>query len=573
MFAKSNPAAFPHVMHFLLYNLDPTEFSSRFLWPLYDKVGEKDFRSTCVKYINDLKEKHSLEMDEVGQYIAVVPGGLKFMKVLLSLIKLLQMETLKKHNRTEWLELPPEEIFNAEIRSHAQRQCACMQRMHERFQKTAQREVKVCRKRTDLIKYYTQRIADSFPATDDQTVETQVQEICGKMSQFMQVVSDLEQSCGSVAEQGSNPFERIHLSNAISKITEHHKWPLKTPTNGSASGMEEYTPKLSCLSILDVASKVMRELRTEAANTPVDGSSFMEIVNQNHDLKLFLQNITAQEAEMKVIQLNLKRNEERHGERRKLDESTTEEPVVFPERDYKLVEAEEVDLAAYYTELQRRPEEFLGPNKRLALQDIIHDTFAMSPPTSSVRQFSLADDRSGSAAFLSTRKNLSTTTAKKRTKAMSVLKTISRGKKKSRVNMEALKELAKNGFNDSMLDSSTITWKKSMNASRTEASVGESVAARPAHGRLSGFSESMMPKFNSTAIFNSTTNEQAQQMVFSDITNREAVVVVAVNKENNLVLDGRSPLKQVRRSWFKSHPFLFNCSSLSFAVCRDCKRR
>lgn len=44
MFIKSNPAAFPHVLHFLLYNLDAAEFSARFLWPLHDKIQEKEFR-------------------------------------------------------------------------------------------------------------------------------------------------------------------------------------------------------------------------------------------------------------------------------------------------------------------------------------------------------------------------------------------------------------------------------------------------------------------------------------------------------------------------------------------------
>lgn len=52
MFIKSNPTAFPHVMHFLLHNLDPAEFSSRFMWPLLDKTVEKEFR-----YVQDLKDQ------------------------------------------------------------------------------------------------------------------------------------------------------------------------------------------------------------------------------------------------------------------------------------------------------------------------------------------------------------------------------------------------------------------------------------------------------------------------------------------------------------------------------------
>ena len=540
MFIKSNPTAFPHIMHFLLHNLDPPEFAHRFLWPLHsDKAVEKEFRQKCVKYINDLRKKYNMDLEEVGQYIVVVPGGHKFMKVLLELIKLLQMETLKSHNRTEWLDLPAEEIFSDEIRAEAQQQFECLQRVHQEINQAAQKELKRHRKKTEIIKYYIKELETHLEEAPnenlDDTLQREVKEICGKMEQVMRLVSDLEKTCGSSPDQHSNPFERLHLSNAISRIVEHHKWILKP---------DEYTHKINCSSILDIASRIMREL----VEHPIQVADVnpIDLVNQNHDLEIFLRNVATVEGDLQLLQHNIRVDEQRHKDHEMLH---PKERVVFPERDYPLVEMQSCDLSSLYEDLQRRSETLPQPY-RLALEDVIPESVVMSPPTTGGKHMNTSHrDRSITGLMMTSRKH-SSQTARKKTQAMSVLKTISRSSKRTKVNMEALKELARNGFNESMLDSSTITWKKkSVNLStRTETSGTETTIRGGATGtatRLSAlFSDSMMPKFNSTSIFNSTTNEQAQQLVFSDITNKEPTKETVTAPA--LAAEERSILKQFR---------------------------
>lgn len=490
-----------------------------------------------MKYINELIKKFSLDMDEVGNYIVVVPGGLKFMKMLLGLIRLVQIEAIKGNTRTEWLDLPVDKIFDAEKRQQVQIEYKSLQDVHQQRQKVAQKELKAYRKKTEMLNYYIRGLESHLANTPyeqiDDSLTKEVEQICGKMQQVMVLVSDLEKTCGSGPDIHNDPFERLNLSNAISRTVEHHKWLMSS---------EEYTHKINCGLILDVASRILGELNREPIEV-ADLNPF-DVVKQNHDMALFLRNLSTTEWEVKLYQCQLKQDENQHKENLALHPQA---PVVFPERDLQLLEFEDYDLEAFYAELQRRPDILSQPVYRLALDDVIpENTITVSPPGG--KSMNLTNDRSMSSSLMTAQKKGLSTTVRKRTKAMSVLKTISRGTKKSKVNMEALKELAKNGFNESMLDSSTITWKKkSVNVScRAEVSQSESMRPGTGNTRLSGlFSDSMVPKFNSTAIFNSTTNEQAQQMVFNDITNKEAAVVKETQVEE------KSLLKQVRREVLK----------------------
>lgn len=541
MFIKSNPAAFPHVLHFLLFNLEPAEFTSRFMWPLHsDKAVEKEFRKSCVKYINDLNRKYKMDMEEVGNYIVVVPGGMKFMKVLLGLIKLLQLETLKAHGKSDWMEQATDQIFDSTFRSRIQTELSALRRVNEEFQQTTQRELHKYQKKNEMIRYYVKTLEAYISESTREPltlVSEQVNEICTKMQDVMSIVSELEKTCGTGPDHTNNPFERIHLSNAITRIVEHHRWIMTS---------EEYTHKIGSSSILDVASRILKEL--EQSPIPVASVQPLEVVTQNHDMALFLRNLCTTEGDLNLIKCQLKMDQEKHTEHSLLHPKL---PVVFPERDYPQIAAVESDLGSFYSALQRQPDSMFQ-NTRLALQDMIAEQVVASPPV--IKSLNMTNDRSSSNLWCTTGRK-AMPTARKKTKAMSVLKTISRSTKRPKINMDALKGLARTGFNESLLsESTTVTWKnkKSTNASsKTETSASE--YRRPTATRLSGiFSESILPKFvlNSTSIFNSTTNEQAQLQttVFSDITNKDPVPmpppVLSEDVQRTAAL-----VKQVRGSW------------------------
>lgn len=541
MFIKSNPAAFPHVLHFLLFNLEPAEFTSRFMWPLHsDKAVEKEFRKSCVKYINDLNRKYKMDMEEVGNYIVVVPGGMKFMKVLLCLIKLLQLETLKAHGKSDWMEQATDQIFDSTFRSRIQTELSALRRVNEEFQQTTQRELHKYQKKNEMIRYYVKTLEAYISESTREPltlVSEQVNEICTKMQDVMSIVSELEKTCGTGPDHTNNPFERIHLSNAITRIVEHHRWIMTS---------EEYTHKIGSSSILDVASRILKEL--EQSPIPVASVQPLEVVTQNHDMALFLRNLCTTEGDLNLIKCQLKMDQEKHTEHSLLHPKL---PVVFPERDYPQIAAVESDLGSFYSALQRQPDSMFQ-NTRLALQDMIAEQVVASPPV--IKSLNMTNDRSSSNLWCTTGRK-AMPTARKKTKAMSVLKTISRSTKRPKINMDALKGLARTGFNESLLsESTTVTWKnkKGTNASsKTETSASE--YRRPTATRLSGiFSESILPKFvlNSTSIFNSTTNEQAQLQttVFSDITNKDPLPMPPPVLSED-VQQTAAMVKQVRGSW------------------------
>ncbi|XP_055634718.1 augmin complex subunit dgt6 [Toxorhynchites rutilus septentrionalis] len=96
MFLKPNTKAFIHVLHFLFNIYDAKEFRKRFYWPIFDKNAESAFRSSTVEYVNSLVDRGKLEMEKIKAHTVVLPGGAKFMKFLLVLIKFVLSEDLRK---------------------------------------------------------------------------------------------------------------------------------------------------------------------------------------------------------------------------------------------------------------------------------------------------------------------------------------------------------------------------------------------------------------------------------------------------------------------------------------------
>lgn len=96
MFLKPNTKAFIHVLHYLFNVYDAKEFRKRFYWPIFDKNAESAFRSSTVEYVNSLVERGKLEMERIKAHTVVLPGGAKFMKFLLVLIKFVLKEELRR---------------------------------------------------------------------------------------------------------------------------------------------------------------------------------------------------------------------------------------------------------------------------------------------------------------------------------------------------------------------------------------------------------------------------------------------------------------------------------------------
>uniref|UniRef100_A0A1B0CUJ3 HAUS augmin-like complex subunit 6 N-terminal domain-containing protein n=1 Tax=Lutzomyia longipalpis TaxID=7200 RepID=A0A1B0CUJ3_LUTLO len=74
LFLKPNVAALPHVIHFLFTIHNPEEFRKRFYWPLYnDREAEKTFRTSCLKYLQDINEQFHLGMEDISTYMMLFP--------------------------------------------------------------------------------------------------------------------------------------------------------------------------------------------------------------------------------------------------------------------------------------------------------------------------------------------------------------------------------------------------------------------------------------------------------------------------------------------------------------------
>uniref|UniRef100_A0A182VY00 HAUS augmin-like complex subunit 6 N-terminal domain-containing protein n=1 Tax=Anopheles minimus TaxID=112268 RepID=A0A182VY00_9DIPT len=96
-FLKSNTKAFIQVMHYLLNVYDAREFRKRFYWPIYDKGAENAFRTSTVEYVNNLIERGKLVgMEKIKAHVVVLPGGAKFMKFLLTFIRFVMQEELRR---------------------------------------------------------------------------------------------------------------------------------------------------------------------------------------------------------------------------------------------------------------------------------------------------------------------------------------------------------------------------------------------------------------------------------------------------------------------------------------------
>ncbi|XP_058171330.1 augmin complex subunit dgt6 [Anopheles ziemanni] len=96
-FLKPNTKAFIQVMHYLFNIYDAREFQKRFYWPIFDKAAENAFRTATVEYANCLIEQGKLTgITKIKAHVVVLPGGMKFMKFLLCVIRLVLQEELRK---------------------------------------------------------------------------------------------------------------------------------------------------------------------------------------------------------------------------------------------------------------------------------------------------------------------------------------------------------------------------------------------------------------------------------------------------------------------------------------------
>lgn len=97
MFLKPNSAAFMHVFHFLFNILDVREFRRSFRWPCSDKQDESTFRTAAVALMNTLIERHKLPLEPVKMHSVVLPGGLKFMRIVFEFTAQAMRDTVAKH--------------------------------------------------------------------------------------------------------------------------------------------------------------------------------------------------------------------------------------------------------------------------------------------------------------------------------------------------------------------------------------------------------------------------------------------------------------------------------------------
>lgn len=456
-------------------------------------------------------KKYPTDLEEVGHYIVVVPGGLKFMKVLLGLIRIVQNETLKGHGRTNLSTLPTDTLFNTEFRDASHSKFRLLQRTHTNFLQALRRETKTYQKRTELLNYLIERVKKHHSGSaEDPSPELKVgvDGICDQMKHVIGLAKDLEASAAADPQEDHvDPFKRIDLGNAINRIVNHHQWKL-----GSS---DDYIHKVGSSPIKEVALKIIAVLQGIPTHSIYVNPS--DLVQRNHDLSTYKRQLSTIQRDLELLSHRNALDDHRHAE---YVNSVTRMEIVFPERDYKLQEDDDFNLGVFYNKLQRNTE-ISCENVRLPLQDTIDSFMPLLSPTKMRHESSMESF----TAHKTARKN-SSTTGKKRTAAMSVLKTISRNNNKrgkSKINMDALRELAKNGFNDSLLDSSTITWKKkSLNTSMADMSIAEGTAYRQsaatASNRISALFSDSMARFHSTSIFNST------ELVLHDVTNREGPV-------------------------------------------------
>lgn len=97
MFLKPNSAAFAHVFHYLFKILDAREFRRSFRWPCSDKQDESTFRTAAVVLMNALIDRHKLPLEPVKMHSVVLPGGLKFMRIVYEFTAQAMRDTVAKH--------------------------------------------------------------------------------------------------------------------------------------------------------------------------------------------------------------------------------------------------------------------------------------------------------------------------------------------------------------------------------------------------------------------------------------------------------------------------------------------
>lgn len=463
-------------------------------------------------------------LQDVGNYIAVVPGGMKFMRVLLGLIRLLQTETLKRHNKFYILEMPVSEIFDAKFRRNVVRTKEIIDKTGSEYKDAISKQIREVQCKHDALLQLMADFEDSSGSLNrDNSIDETVTGICDKMDRVVRIVSDLERTCG-VGPSKPGRIDPAEVSNAISRISLHHKW-LYFP--------EETNSRLDCIKILRFTKRILVEMKDNPISTA--DIDIADIVTQSHEMELILGRMARIDDELDQIRNLNGRRVRKHLE---LEALNPKVPVVFPERDYQLDLDESVEFS--YSDCRYGHNADAGPLRLPLIDAMVEKNESSSNLTASTSLDRTMPSRNQSSVVLHP-----LTTVKKRSKAANILRTIQKTNKRSRIKTDTLKELAKNWHLNSNHSSTTSSWKRTLTMSKLESSASTIEDSSKMSDRFSSdhLSETPTIKFfaNSTSIFNSTTNEQVIKSPslpinhFVDITNTEKSVEIAAVSFNKNV--------------------------------------
>nr|XP_040219886.2 augmin complex subunit dgt6 [Anopheles coluzzii] len=269
-FLKPNTKAFIQVMHFLFNVYDAREFRKRFYWPIYDKGAENAFRTSTVEYVNSLIERGKLVgMEKIKAHVVVLPGGAKFMKFLLTLIKFVLQEELRRAKASSGL------APDAEVEPITKTRIAQMIASHKRLvdvsegiRGTIREDVAALTERTRKIESLIETVLqgcdlaqqmnyDKLMLLWDVRINTQHREQ-QKIRQRMQAIADeydrvVEKTESKLkANELTLPFTKEQLKDCLDKYTAQ---PGMEQVHQHAQDVFDGTGKLHAVKLLQLLSE------------------------------------------------------------------------------------------------------------------------------------------------------------------------------------------------------------------------------------------------------------------------------------------------------------------------------
>ncbi|XP_037905365.1 augmin complex subunit dgt6-like isoform X3 [Hermetia illucens] len=263
MFLRPNTKAFPYVMHYLFNILDPIEFKKRFYWPL-DRTSENAFRTTTVQYLNHLNEKHNLGWGEIKVFLVVMPGGMKFMKLLSDLINFVVDEETKKVEKSL-----PDNITKRKL-TLTNDKVQGIVRSHEKFMREAVRykekvdaQKSILRENAKILGDKLNEICQQVSMTPEQLDEAFLQKFAFTNYNLFEktIISQANET-----EATEKYLDR--LSSEIDKFhSEKHQFPCdKDLLMSSYKTIQNDYPGLCPKGIITVDNKIQLESLFEAFN-------------------------------------------------------------------------------------------------------------------------------------------------------------------------------------------------------------------------------------------------------------------------------------------------------------------